>query len=85
VLRLERAIYLSLTVLAVVVYWRSAVFVYRWLPVVYCGGASQTLYEWYTLLVIAPVIPFVGMVLALLLGGLGRLHVLRRTSAGRAT
>ncbi len=76
-LRLERAIYLSLTVLAVVVYWRSFVFVYRWLPIVFCGGASQPFYDWYSLLVIAPVIPFVGMVVALLLARRGTLTIVR--------
>jgi hypothetical protein len=77
VLRLERSIYLSLTVLAVVVYWRSAIFVYRWLPIVYCGGESQSFFDWYSLFVIAPIIPFVGMVLALLLARRSVLTIVR--------
>jgi hypothetical protein len=85
VLRLERPMYLSLTVLAVVVYWRSGVFVYRWLPVVYCGGASQSFFDWYSLLVIAPIIPFAGMVLALLLARHGVLTMVRVVVAATST
>ena len=84
-LRLERAIYLSLTVLAVFVYWRSVVFVYRWLPIVYCGGASQSFFDWYSLFVIAPIIPFVGMVLALLLARRSVLTIVRATVAATST
>jgi hypothetical protein len=85
VLRLERAIYLSLTVLAVVVYWRSAVFVYRWLPIVYCGGASQSFFDWYSLFVIAPIVPFVGLVLALLLARRSVLTIVRVIVAATST
>jgi hypothetical protein len=81
----ERAIYLSLTVLAVVVYWRSVVFVYRWLPVVYCGGASQSFFDWYSLFVIAPIIPFVGLVLALLLARRSVLTIVRVMVAANST
>ena len=76
-LRVERAIYLSLTLLAVFVYWRSFVFVFRWLPIVYCGGATQTFFDWYSLLVIAPVIPFVGFFMALLLARRSVLTIVR--------
>ena len=76
-LRLERAIDLSLTVLAVVIYWRSVVFVYGWLPIVYCASPTQALFDWYSLLAIAPLIPFVGMIVALLLARRGMLPVVR--------
>jgi hypothetical protein len=84
-LRVERAIYLSLTVLSVVVYWRSAVFVYRWLPIVYCGGPSQSFFDWYSLFVIAPIIPFVGLVLALLLARRSVLTIVRVIVAANST
>jgi hypothetical protein len=85
VLRLERAIYLSLAILAVVVYWRSIGFVYGWLPIVYCSGPTQAFFDWYSLMAISPLIPFVGMIVALLLARLGVLMVVRTIVAATST
>ena len=80
-LRVERAIYLSLTMLAVFVYWRSFVFIFRWLPIVYCGGTTQTLFDWYSLMITGPLVPFAGFFLALLLARRNILTVVRRIIA----
>ena len=84
-MRLERAIDLSLTVLAVVIYSRSVVFVYGWLPIVYCAGPTQAFFDWYSLLAIAPLVPFVGMIVALLLARRGMLPVVRGIVAAAST